>query len=176
MQAAIQTLVDHVDHGAKPSARAAATQSGLDRRQSKKLAYATQIKRETVRAAVDLRLDSPFIQALLEEQGWHEVVVAGHVSLSKLASTLLGASKSLAERVARLEAVNILILAEQQAQRDKLIAAGIGGNSAGEWHPQALAMLSQGMKLAQVARKLGKSPEAVRKLRDRKALALILAA
>lgn len=168
MQAAIQTLITHVDTGKKPSALSAATQSGLDKRQSKKLAYGSTVKRETVEAAVDLRPDSPFVQKLLLDAGMTGLVVNGHVSLSKLAGVLTNVHRSLAERVEQLEAAVIMLAGEQQRQRELLAAQGITGNSRGAWHAQARALRGQGKTGNQIARLLGKSPNAVEKVLSRK--------
>jgi hypothetical protein len=166
LQAAIQALVARVDEGKKPSALAAATQPGLDEKQIKRLAYRTPIKVETVQSAVNLEPESRFVQRLLGDVGLTGLVVDGHVNLSKLARVLSNANRSLAERVQHREAVVIRLKGEQEAQREKL--AGIGGNSRGSWHAQAIALREQGKTGNQIARLLGKTPNAVEKVLSRK--------
>ena len=168
MQEAISALVGHVDEGRKPSALNAASQPGLDRQQSKKLAYGVPVKRDAVQAVVDLSLDSPFVHRLLGDAGMTGLVVNGHVSLSKLAGVLTNVHRSLAERVQQLEAAVIVLAGEQQRQREVLAAHGNTGNSRGAWHARALALREQGKTGNQIARLLGKSTNAVEKVLSRK--------
>jgi hypothetical protein len=160
MKTAVRALISHVDEGQKPSALKAATQLGLDARQTKKLAYNTPLKRDLVQEVVDLRPDSPFVQGLLTDAGMTGIVVAGHVNLSKLANVLTQANQSLSDRVQRLEAAVILLAGEIQAER-------VGGNSRGNWHAQALALRQQNKTMNQIAHLLGKRPETVKKVLSR---------
>lgn len=160
MKTAIHALIGHVDDGRKPSALNAATQPGLDDRQTKKLAYNVRLKRDLVQEVVDLRPDSPFVQGMLVDAGMTGIVVSGHVNLAKLASVLTQAHQSLSDRVQRLEAAVILLAGEIQSER-------VGGNSRGGWHAQALALKEQGKTMNQIARLLGKRPETVKKALSR---------
>jgi hypothetical protein len=164
VQAAVQALIGHVDEGKKPSALRAAQRPDLSEKQSKKLAYGTSVKRELVQAAVDVRSDSPFVQKMLDDAGMTDIIVNGHVSLSKLAGVLSNANRSLAQRVQHLEAAVIFLAGEVQAQRN-------GGNSRGHWHPQALQLREQGKSMNQIARMLGRSTGAVKQLLSRNAKA-----
>ncbi len=161
MQDAVQELISHVDDGKRPSARLAAARPGLDARQSKKLAYNVPVKQTAVQAAVDLRPESPFVQKLLRDAGMTDIVVDGHVKLSRLAAVLGKAHRSMEERVQQLEAAVILLAGEAQINRD-------GGNARGHWHAQALALREQGKTLNQTARLLCKSNGAVKKVWSRK--------
>lgn len=138
MQAAVQALIGYLDEGRKPSARRAAVRPGLNEQQSNKLAYSVPVKRELVRAAVDVRSDSLFVQQMRGDAGMTDLVVDDHVKLSKLAGVLSNAHRSLAQRVQDLEVAVIFLAGEVQNCRD-------GGNSRGHWHPRALELRKQGM-------------------------------
>lgn len=163
MTGAVQTLIQHVDQGRKPSALAAARRPGLDEAQSKKLAYNSRVEETVVRSAVDRSRGSPFVEGLLKDVGLTDVVIDGHVSLAKLAQHITSANRSLAQRVSHLEAVMTVLLVNE-AQR-------AGGNSRGEWHVAALALRNQGKTVNQIARQLGKTTGAVKKALTRSMVA-----
>ena len=162
MQAAVQALIGHLDEGRKPSARRAAARPGLNQQQSTKLAYSVSVEKGLVQAAVDVRSDSPFVQRMIGDVGMTDLVVSGHVNLSKLAGVLNNVHRSLAQRVHDLETAVILLAGEVENCRD-------GGNSRGHWHPRALELRKQGMSANQIARLLVKSTGAVKKVLTRNA-------
>lgn len=168
MQNAIETLIRRIGDGRPLSAFAAASESGLDRRQSSKLAYRIPVMRGTVKAGIDRQRDSLFVQRLFKDDGMTDLVVNTHASLSKLASTLTNVQRSLVGHANQLEAVGMQFAAEQRGRTADLSPSTKAGNSRGAWHAQAVELWRQGRTGNQIARLLGRSLNAVEKALRRK--------
>ena len=160
MQAAIEALLEHIAQGKKPSASRAAKRPGLDASQAKKLAYNVPVKKEWIQEVLARRPNSPLVLRLTQDAGMKGVVINSHSSLARLAGALSNVNRSLAQRVADLEAAVMQLTGDALSQRE-------GGNSRGHWHPQALQLRSEGKTVNQIARLLGRSNGAVKQVLSR---------